>query len=1017
MKKCYLTFALLAACAMWGVSPMQAETVSPYTEDFENLVLDPQEDFAPPKWGRIVDAGEDWWGDPDYVDYDNPATGGAADGKAYLKLESRSLTDGENHQFEAKDLLITPAVTGEVRFWLKQEGESYQNPTVRVYTCTANGNSFVQGELLHDYAGEITTTWKEFTLNVEPGTYLGFWLTYAGLDEFQAASAEIELKKSMRFGSVELTIDSWATIEADETNHITIPFEFTVMNNGDFDLNPEDENYSVSLVNLTSGSPVVEKTVPLNFVLAQGAASETQTIEAEVDATATKMSFALVENVSGNMSAAEELDVLPYLPVLTVHKPGEYDALTTPIDFGVVTDKSEVKVEIHNEGGAPLHITEIKLPEGFTTTVGTPFSVEARGDSLISLTCTATTPGEKTGQVVFVAEVISEQVHDLLATVPEEGVWYENFEAGTMPGNLIAGADWTIANSPAGLGTTGNTAWAEHTNDDDWSMIITPLLEVREGEVLTFFAGKVGYSSSLEIYYSSDRADWQSVMEIGSYLDHEFSNAYDPEADDYELTRFTVDNIPAGKWYVAFESGNARLDDIYGYHLAPVEQDWYITASDLPGKGMVNHAYTASVTASNLATKAVEAGAYTATLYFNDEAVATAEATAWAAGESKTFEFAYTPHRAGEYTAQVVLASGAGDYTVQTPEVTVKVAEETASEEIIVGNATGTGYGKGVFGLNWYNSGSETVYTAERLGLEAGVKITSIAFLGYSSIDNFNAHITVWMENTTDGGYSTPTPRPVAELTQVYDNTVQITAQGDYSDYLYPIIDLTLDEPFVYTGGNLCIATQAAVTDWTSSISFAVENGDIDYSICYADDSNADRNSVSWEFSYSLPVIRLAVAKEVSTISGTVTNQDGAPVADATVTLVSGEVIYSGTTDAEGHYNIEVFQPDKDYVLTVTKEGYPEGTAAVSFTDGSVVRDIVLGETTGLDAVTAATLVLSAEGRVQIVAPVTGEAVVYSLTGVQVQRSPLAVGSNDLYLPAGSYVVKVNGNTYKVIVK
>ena len=121
MKKCYLTFALLAACAMWGVSPMQAETVSPYTEDFENLVLDPQEDFAPPKWGRIVGVGADFMsGNPDYVDYEYTETGGAVDGQGYLSAGSQNILYIDYVANPVNDILITPAVTGAVSFYLKK---------------------------------------------------------------------------------------------------------------------------------------------------------------------------------------------------------------------------------------------------------------------------------------------------------------------------------------------------------------------------------------------------------------------------------------------------------------------------------------------------------------------------------------------------------------------------------------------------------------------------------------------------------------------------------------------------------------------------------------------------------------------------------------------------------------------------------------------------------------------------------------------------------------------------------
>ena len=53
-------------------------------------------------------------------------------------------------------------------------------------------------------------------------------------------------------------------------------------------------------------------------------------------------------------------------------------------------------------------------------------------------------------------------------------------------------------------------------------------------------------------------------------------------------------------------------------------------------------------------------------------------------------------------------------------------------------------------------------------------------------------------------------------------------------------------------------------------------------------------------------------------------------------------MIYSATTDSEGHYSIEVFQPEHTYTVTVDNPAFPVYTTEVSFETGSRTLDIDL---------------------------------------------------------------------------
>ncbi len=81
-------------------------------------------------------------------------------------------------------------------------------------------------------------------------------------------------------------------------------------------------------------------------------------------------------------------------------------------------------------------------------------------------------------------------------------------------------------------------------------------------------------------------------------------------------------------------------------------------------------------------------------------------------------------------------------------------------------------------------------------------------------------------------------------------------------------------------------------------------------------------------------------------VSGKVTEQQtAAPIANATVTLQSGQVRYTATTDANGLYNIEVFKSNLDYNATISAEGYTAVTRSVHFADADVTLNIALTDT------------------------------------------------------------------------
>ena len=81
---------------------------------------------------------------------------------------------------------------------------------------------------------------------------------------------------------------------------------------------------------------------------------------------------------------------------------------------------------------------------------------------------------------------------------------------------------------------------------------------------------------------------------------------------------------------------------------------------------------------------------------------------------------------------------------------------------------------------------------------------------------------------------------------------------------------------------------------------------------------------------------------EAYTLSGTVTDEDNNPVANASV-AVSGDT-YSDetTTNAKGVYSLEL--PDGSYTLTVSKEGYTDVEDSVTINGSDATKDVILPE-------------------------------------------------------------------------
>ena len=969
MRKIYLLFTAFAFIA--GLSTAKAETVSPYSYGFDGLDVS-EHDFAPTGWNHIVDSNSG-----DYVSYTAYDEGGQ-DGGAYLGVGSQELGYGWYAQ-EVFDLLVTPPVTGDVSFYAKQSSSS---GSVEIYTVTKNGFQYEMGAAYDVETTLSTDEWTQIVIpSVPEGTMLGIRGQNVGIDSFSAASAEIELKKAMAITEIVGEYENYADINADAEGNVTFKFTVKVQNTGETVLNPGDEGYAVDIINNSKDNAVVG-TAQVPVALQPGEMSEAFDVVAHISGITEPgenyWRFYLRENLTGVETYYGWYYIYAYLPMLEVAIDETYDTVEngTTVDFGTSREPVEKLIYIMNsDGGAPLNVTAIDMPEGFSYTLnaltdnnevgepiaGVPFEIAAHGKALMTVTMTTDVVGTRSGNISISTEGAEPFVMPVAGVVVDPSKLFVNFEDRNFPegtynepsedGEIL----WTVAS--VGSYSEPNYA-ADHSRVEPLTKFVLPKMKVEEGDVMSFRAAKKNTGVHLNVLYSADRKSWTTAKAISEDAADEADRFSDEGyTNNYEFKTFTVDNIPAGEWYVAFEGGYVRVDDIMAYTMLEVpDYDLIVEGASFPSTAMVNYASTASATIVNIGKADVKEGELTAKIYLNDEEAASASVPAIASGESATIDIAFTPHQAGATTIRMAVEG------VATADATAEmtVAEETTSNYVQVGEAS-TSTSGGPFKFYNYRSITEIIYPKEAIGIPAGTKILGLTFKGYYTGKNVQSNINVYIANesgTAFKGYD------VTGMTQ-YSGVFDMTNGGGSSSNPIDVITVTFPEGIVYNGENIRIVTTADSDGW-QSVYFEVDNNYSSAAQQKASDSGSLEDleaGASWSALSYMPVAYFAVEKDATTISGTVTaKESGSAIEGAEVKLTSGDVEYAGTTGADGRYEFAVKQDALTYNMEVAKEGYfTYRSNGISFAEGSAVKDVEMDEATGINIMSVS---IPAEGEV-----------------------------------------------------
>lgn len=591
------------------------------------------------------------------------------------------------------------------------------------------------------------------------------------------------------------------------------------------------------------------------------------------------------------------------------------------ITFGKVNEQNlEQNFEIYNYGKANLIVKSITVPNGFSVNVSQATVEPATRQPVnVKFSATETGPYEGNLTIVYVDKDGIDQTFELpvSGTLLDPTKWYVNFDNPTD--NAIV---W-----PAGSAYESNISTSYSNNSAPYNYFIysrsttnnkftTPKLTAAAGDVFSFDAK----------YYSSYSSDNGTVKVYASATRNELGEPIATltfENTSWEAKNVTIEN--AGDYYLTLEIIDAYVDEIYGLKPAAVAHDWQIASSNVPAEAMQNVASTATVNILNLGLADEATDAYTATLYVNKEAVATAAGVAIPmnhkltdTGTQLSFNFRYP--KAG--TFPVYIEVKAGDYSVATEPVNVVFAEEEAKSEVDMAT-NGTTYEVPLY-LNYKNSESVTMYNAEALaaaGLSAGSKIKKITYKGYKTSDEQTTSFQVYYKWTDDQTLSQPaTDYPFAAadngMTKLIDEDhtwAKVGSSDEMGDMI--VLDFT-ESPLTYEAGKSLVIYMHSYVDGYKTAYF--EKSTLSSDFCYT--RKKDAATLSDAFGKVTPAaIHFTLEATTTTISGTVKDAEGAAVAGATVTLVSNDgdnIQYTGTTNAEGAYSINVIQATRTYDVT-----------------------------------------------------------------------------------------------------
>ena len=979
LSKFYQRLTIAFAVLLFGSLFAKADVVSPYTMDFNTEIVTNSNTTGAENrdfkvgigWDHIYSYQEVGYNPVQkYVPYTYSSTQGNNSSGCLYAGTNTAYDSWAGEYLLIEDYLVTPPLSGEVTIMVKRKAS---DGTINFYNVlTENGDLKIDTLITPTTMALTTYYYSKVVLPAQAeGTRIAIQMNNVYIDDFTAESADITPKPGLKVSALD-PADA-AQVAADADGKFTVSFGATLTNIGDLDI--DAGSYSLYITKDEDGAEPLA-TISGDQAIAKGASTATPvTVSATLNvadyptATTDGVKFRVYESITGNYRASGAITVVPFAPAPAV----SYTVGNTTTNFvsgstvymGASREQLGMMLTFANKGGAPITISEVIMPEGFTTSLEAGTVIDALSSTRISIVRDPAVKGILSGDMVIKSNA-DDFTLKLQGSIPADDQYFVDFETNESTSGMVFdivvdsySADGWKSHYTNDLGQPSNTYsayWSIGSYSTNFGpyLMITPLLEVAEGDVLAFDAAKMSTKGvKVEVLYSTDRTNWRLLRTLATDAENADDLISSEKSFKYNCapTRYILNNIPVGQGYVAFRSvtdeayrGAFVIDNIIGCKLAEKTLDVVFVSSRSDLEGSVNNKFNASMTVRNLMTAPVEAGSYAANLYLNDQLIGNAEAIAingpaytgngFRPTNDTTIDFSFTPHSQvvdGKLYMEIVFADGS---KLASDTVTINITAETYSENLQIGGEYNKSIYYGPVCFYYKKSESQNIYTpAELNGLTPGSKINSITVKGYNTNQGNPApfNVKVWMthtneasfENTGDADSPVFTPHSTDTMTCVYEGVIEATKVGSSLDRA-EVFTINLAEPFVYQGGNLEFCFSSEGNSYAST-NFEMATCSADQSITrYTDSGEITEKSFGRPATgFNIPILYLGVEAEPKTISGKVTDAASSePIADIEVKAVNGDVVYSATTDAEGNYSMPIIQDRLAYTVSVVLPGY-----------------------------------------------------------------------------------------------
>lgn len=920
------------------------------------------------------------------------------------------------NMYSELDTLYSPVVSGKVTFDFRKQ---YLSSKMEAYVVAADGS-----KTAIDVETNATDWIPVVVDNVPEGSRIAFLMQNTYLDNFLAFGIQ-HINKGVQIVNSSLKPGNGASLYAGDDRAEDNELQFTIKNIGIQPVEAGSYNFTTRLVDENGALPEgVSYKIYLDSdegaTLCEDNVIPGPALDVNEEKTLSGYlhidSEALLENLTFHVTA-NDVENTHFAQMQTGNNltllPNKGEASLGSVEFGIVNKSTTIDYTIENssENGA-LTVSGITAPEGSAFTVNAEFPlVIPNGESSTIQITFAAEPGVHTATLTVNHDGIGDTEISVSGTMLSPTALLESFESLTVPPLL-----WKTMQNKWSRSTIspydGQACIAVTSATPD--TIATPLLHLAAGDSIAF-AVKSSSSSSYktEVLYSADGQKWTSLETISTYNSSSWSSWA-------QKAVYMPEGFVEGDYYLAFACQRTYLDRVYGPQVVYQDHNIYIDGFEGETTGMVNYTQDFTIDLICLSSEGETSDSYTIDLMNDDEKIGTFDVEGMTLNESKSYTCSWTPHAAGEAHVYALISSNGTVSSTDT--ITVDVAEETFITNLLIGDLstpTSTSSNR--------HTVFETLYTPELLeGLNDGDVIGSIRLpyitnsTYYTLVKGFK--VNVWIGNTEKSELTTDklSAADIEGLTHIGVD-MSFEAGGTQESPLY--FEMTPETPITYDGGNLSliVSVDSIGYGWRDAAQFFLSEGAANSMKYCAFDAQVAGYEAAWAESYTpqlradIMTVELDLIADAPVVYGIVTQADSQePIEGATVTMQSGSVIYTATTDASGAYSIEVLQPGKEYTMSVTKDQYTavEGVTLLVESGDNIEQNFALSIASGIDhTIEAATKIFTdRSGNIHVEAGSPINLVkVYSMSGsLCISESPATesaiVNAGGL---KGVYVVEV----------